>query len=499
MLDLLSRRKNFYPPGIIRVSGTPQTPTRPATVPPQQLPMYRFLHSRSQTQTMAGGPAAIRHWLLLAMTALATGPLVGCSSAISMRESLRTSIEQAAAMTQLTSLADLSSDPHAAEAGPIETASYEADQITGPTYAELADSLADDAEAVAAAIESAIDNLAEADSLDTASKAALMETLEMTPQADWPVVIEEFTGTLTALRASTKPGNEPVPSTEDLTEPGATAHPTAAVEQAQSGIDPTALLVTSETIAPESDLSSENTSPQGMPPEPSEDTAATDQATKANDDAPANEQEAAAVLTTAVHKASSDTNASQTATAAPDQPVEPVAAESLSSHSEPASSSATQVNPSPEDRPSPAPSQQLAIANPSIVREVRGWGMVEPFAPEDLQPGAEVIVYFELTGLTGTPSATGIITQVATSLRLEDSQGNELHKWSFPPITETCATQRHDYFARYLVDLPADLSPGSHQFVLTVTDQQAKMTAEQIVPLAIAPRQPEATLAQAQD
>jgi hypothetical protein len=104
-----------------------------------------------------------------------------------------------------------------------------------------------------------------------------------------------------------------------------------------------------------------------------------------------------------------------------------------------------------------------------------------------------------LTGLTGTPSATGIITQVATSLRLEDPQGNELHKWSFPPITEICATQRHDYFARYLVDLPADLSPGSHQFVLTVTDQQAKMTAEQIVPLAIAPRQPEATLAQAQD
>ena len=35
-----------------------------------------------------------------------------------------------------------------------------------------------------------------------ASKAALVETLEMTPQADWPVVIEEFTATLNTLRTT---------------------------------------------------------------------------------------------------------------------------------------------------------------------------------------------------------------------------------------------------------------------------------------------------------
>ena len=51
------------------------------------------------------------NWLHVALLILSVGITTGCSSAISMREALRDSIEQAAAVSQLTVLSDVESDP----------------------------------------------------------------------------------------------------------------------------------------------------------------------------------------------------------------------------------------------------------------------------------------------------------------------------------------------------------------------------------------------------
>ena len=460
--------------------------------------MHRFPLYRSPALTTADGLVAIRHWFLLAVAALAAGPLVGCSSAISMRDSLRASVEQAAAMTQLASLTELSSEPHAAKAGPVETASYETERPTGPTYAELADSLANDPAAVAAAIELAINELAEADSLDTASKAALMETLEMTPQADWPVVITEFTETLTALRSPATIDDDPTVTADKTTGTGTAATKDTAFEASHLGVDTAAVLVTSETAASESDQNPEDTSVQDLPLVSAEGEATVELTSSAEDDVQVDEPQAAAAPTAAGKESHTPATSVSVASTTPNQPGRAIVVEDQTNPLK-APQLATVETISPQiasSRTTSPTSRQLVITNPCIVREVRGWGMVEPFAPEDLQPGAEVIIYFELTGLTGTPAPSGIITQVATSLRLEGPEGNQLHSWSFPPITETCSTQRQDYFARYLLDLPKDLSAGSHCLTLSVTDQQGSTTAEQIVPLVIVPRQPEAAFEQ---
>lgn len=451
--------------------------------------MHRFPNNRVSALTAADGPKAIRHWFLLLVVALAACPLVGCSSAISMRDNLRASVEQAAAMTQMASLAELSTDPDATESDSVATASYEIERMTGPTYSELADSLADNPVAVAASIESAINDLADTNSLDPASKAALMETLEMTPQADWPVVIAEFTATLTALRSTEKIDAKPEVTTAEVIE--------TAFEESNSDIDASAVLVTGETIAPGIDLSLKENSVQEIKTRTTDGATLPDLIPEAEKDDQVNESQSRAASTEPSQEDSPRAGSASIVNIAPELSIKTVTKEKQKNSSrDPATLAVAETTIPPQDTLAQETNQQLVVTNPCIVREVRGWGMVEPFAPEDIQPGTEIIVYFELNGLTGRPAATGVITQFSTHLRLEGPQGGQLHSWSFPPLTETCGTQRRDYYARYLVDLPAELAAGSHQLIISVTDEQASTTVEHVVPLVIAPCQPAATLAQ---
>ena len=120
-----------------------------------------------------------------------------------MREALRDSIEQAAVVSHLTVVSDLEAGASTKIASDeAATASYAPETSDSPTYIDEGEFGMDEPYDISLDIETAVSTLSETNSLDTASKAALVETLEMTPQADWPVVIEEFTATLTALRTT---------------------------------------------------------------------------------------------------------------------------------------------------------------------------------------------------------------------------------------------------------------------------------------------------------
>ena len=163
------------------------------------------------------------NWLHVALLILSVVITTGCSSAISMREALRDSIEQAAAVSQLTVLSDVESDPSKnMTSDEAATASYAPETPDSPTYIDEGEFGMHESHDISLDIETAVSTLSETNSLDTASKAALVETLEMTPQADWPVVIEEFTATLNALRTT-----ETAPALYlDTTEPDTTYHTT---------------------------------------------------------------------------------------------------------------------------------------------------------------------------------------------------------------------------------------------------------------------------------
>ena len=390
------------------------------------------------------------NWLHVALLILSVGITTGCSSAISMREALRDSIEQAAAVSQLTVLSDVESDPSKnITSDEAATASYAPETPDSPTYIDEGEFGMHESHDISLDIETAVSTLSETNSLDTASKAALVETLEMTPQADWPVVIEEFTATLNALRTTETAPALYLDTTEIVLNTGDSISSLPAIDEEDTRV--TALQVPVETM-------------QHAPSEITSETI---------------EEEIDSTYDS-VAIISSPIRSSFQEPAAEAQSNQPLSTKALK---------VSQIDLPVDDSADASPTKQtpLTIQRPCIAQKVLGWGMVEAFPQNELCAGSEVIVYFELTGIESHKSNEGFETSVETALRLNDAAGKRLHSWSFPPLVEVCTSVRRDYFARFFVELPSTLPPGDHQLILTVTDSHAGTTAETMLPFAIAP------------
>jgi len=131
---------------------------------------------------------------------------------------------------------------------------------------------------------------------------------------------------------------------------------------------------------------------------------------------------------------------------------------------------------------------EFAIRNACFASRVRAWGVVDRFETSEFQPGQELIVYFELDKLASRESADGHTTRIETALKLVAADGRRVHEWAFEPLEETCGSHRHDYFARYLVALPASTPAGPCHLEMAVTDTVAGRTAHVSLPLDVAGR-----------
>jgi len=167
----------------------------------------------------------------------------------------------------------------------------------------------------------------------------------------------------------------------------------------------------------------------------------------------------------------------------PDAPSEeaPIVTVSVAPSPEPpADESPEPAAPAPADTP-------LAVENACFATRVQAWGVVDRFAADRFRPGQEVIVYFELAGLSASESAAGHTTCIDSTLRLVAADGSLLHTWSFEPIAETCQARRHDYFARYVVRLPETTVAGPCRLELGVTDTLSGKVAAATLPLDVMP------------
>jgi len=136
----------------------------------------------------------------------------------------------------------------------------------------------------------------------------------------------------------------------------------------------------------------------------------------------------------------------------------------------------------------PAPAPAFAVQNACFASRVRAWGVVERFETAQFQPGQELIVYFELDQLASRESNEGHTTRIDTVLRLVGADGRRVHEWTFEPVEETCGSHRRDYFARYLVALPAATPAGPCRLEVAVTDTIAGRTAQASLPLDVGSR-----------
>lgn len=174
------------------------------------------------------------------------------------------------------------------------------------------------------------------------------------------------------------------------------------------------------------------------------------------------------------------TSVPATPPAAPEPPAEPLAA------SQPISFTAV---PRSADTGVAEPRPALRLQNACFASRVRGWGDVDRFSGQRFEAGQEVIVYFELDGLAATETAAGCTTRIDTVLALLGPDGERLHSWRFDPLEETCKQRRRDYFARYLVVLPAN-AVGRCRLEVSVSDAVAAQSAGATLPLDIAPAAP---------
>ena len=134
----------------------------------------------------------------------------------------------------------------------------------------------------------------------------------------------------------------------------------------------------------------------------------------------------------------------------------------------------------------PVPAPLLAVRNACFATRVQAWGVVDRFQAARFRPGQEVIVYFELDNLSSGRSAAGHTTCIDASLALVAADGTAIRDWSFEPIAETCAAQRRDYFARYVVRIPESAVAGAFRLDIDVVDTLAGTTARTSLPLEIA-------------
>lgn len=316
---------------------------------------------------------------------------------------------------------------HAAEPESENDTESPADAADGPP-SDTATPADDDDERRAAAIDEAVSRLTRLGTLDEAAAASLVATLRATQQEDWPVVIAEFAAALAP----------PAP-------------PPAAPEPAGTGagsVVPTASAAPPHVVA-KADLTA-------APPAPSAPVDVT--ATPSAPLRPADDQPAAPATPVVA-----PTPATAAVDAAPASPAESTA----------------------EAAPAAAPASSFRVTNVCFASRVQAWGVVDRFPVDRFRAGREVIVYFELDELSAQTTAAGHTTCIDTVLRLVDERGTTVHEWNFEPLAETCAGRRRDYFARYVVRLPADVPPGPCRLQVVVTDTLAGADADATLPLEI--------------
>ncbi len=173
-----------------------------------------------------------------------------------------------------------------------------------------------------------------------------------------------------------------------------------------------------------------------------------------------------------------------TAPESPAPPPEPVAvvASVVEAVPEPVAPVVESPPAAPAAEPPAAPRAEFAICNACFASRVQAWGQVDRFPTDRFHAGQEVIVYFELDGLSAGESAAGFTTCIDTTVRLVSAEGRELHAWRFEPIVETCAARRRDYFARYVLRLPEAEAAGRCRVEIAVTDTLSGVTATAAVP-----------------
>jgi hypothetical protein len=131
-------------------------------------------------------------------------------------------------------------------------------------------------------------------------------------------------------------------------------------------------------------------------------------------------------------------------------------------------------------------SAPLAVRNPTFCTEVTSFGVIKPFTKYEFRPGQEVLLYAELENFASDPSDKGYHTAMHSSYQIFDSRGAKVAEQDYAVTEEYCRNARRDYFLRYFLYLPKQISSGNYTLLLTIEDTLGKKIGQTSVQFAIA-------------
>lgn len=128
------------------------------------------------------------------------------------------------------------------------------------------------------------------------------------------------------------------------------------------------------------------------------------------------------------------------------------------------------------------PESRLQLRNATFSHKINSFGNYERFDRDEFTAGQPVLVYVEVQNFASEMGTEGLYrTRLRSSIevhRVERGRSSEVvHTQKIPATEDTCRNLRQDYFHSYLLDLPANLSPGPHVLKLMVEDELSHRVA----------------------
>jgi hypothetical protein len=128
---------------------------------------------------------------------------------------------------------------------------------------------------------------------------------------------------------------------------------------------------------------------------------------------------------------------------------------------------AATVAPNPEAPEAPA----FRVSNLRLCREVSGFGSYQPLSASVCRADQQVIVYFEVEGVSYTAEGDRFSSHLDSAIELVRSDTGQAVWSERKPLRESdCPRPRRDYFVGYPARLPDNLLPGRYILRVRQTD-----------------------------
>ena len=120
----------------------------------------------------------------------------------------------------------------------------------------------------------------------------------------------------------------------------------------------------------------------------------------------------------------------------------------------------------------------LSIRNLSFLSEVESYGNITPFEKRTFAPNQEVVLYAEVENFKSEETVKGFHTVLSGNYQILDGRGQRVAGQELKTIEDLCRNPRRDFFVRYTLFIPKQLNPGKYTLQLTLEDAKAQKVAQ---------------------